>query len=164
MFKEDLIAELRGCVVVVGVGDLDRGDDGVGCSVAQMLKDMAVDYVVDSGNLPELDTWRIREMSPDTLIFVDAVDIKGSPGDIAILYSNDLRSFAFETHHAPLRLTMEYLERELGCRCLLLAVQPANIGLGVPMSDKVRTSAVNLANILAEVVTSYYVANKVEKR
>jgi len=143
-----LASKLSGNVVVVGVGDVGRGDDGAGPLVVRLLAEAGVECAIDSGASPELDTWKIRELEPDTVLFVDAVDFGGSPGDAALLDAADLRQSGFDTHRAPLRLTMEYLEQDLKCRCFLLAIQPKDVRRGAPMCDEVKQSASGLTDLL----------------
>jgi hydrogenase maturation protease len=100
---------MRGRVVVIGVGDSGRGDDAVGPLVAEMLAASGVGGVIDAGRSPEIETWRVRELAPETVLFVDAADLGAAPGDAAILEPADLRSTGFDTHRAPLKLTMDYL-------------------------------------------------------
>lgn len=149
---DDLADRLTGRVAVVGVGETTLGDDGVGPLIARLLADAGVRDVIDSGPSPELDTWRLREMNPDTVLFVDAVDFGGKPGDTALLQMDELRSSALDTHRAPLKLTMCYLARELGCQCYLLAVQPRAISQGATMCREVEDSAIGLAGILGGVM------------
>ena len=132
-------------MIVVGVGDERRGDDGAGPLIAGLVAEAGVWNVIDAGNCPEVETWRIREAAPDTVLFVDAVDFGGAPGDAALLEPNDLRSQGFDTHRAPLRLTMLYLESELGCKCALLAIQPRDVRDGAPMCEEVKSTCVRLA-------------------
>jgi len=136
--------------VIIGVGDLNHGDDAVGPMIALALLDADVPNVIESGQSPELDTWKIRELSPDTVLFVDAVDFGGSPGDAALLHADDLRSAGFDTHRAPLKLTMDYLEHELGCKCLVMAIQPKDVRQGAPMNDEVRSSCESIARMILE--------------
>ena len=139
-------------MAVVGVGDVRRGDDGAGPLVIELLADAGLECVIDSGAAPELDTWRLRELAPGTVLFVDAVDFGGAPGDAALLSPGDLRASGFDTHRAPLRLTMEYLERDLECNCFVLAIQPKDVRHGAPMCDEVKRSAENLAGVLRAVI------------
>lgn len=150
MLIEEIASKLAGKVIVVGVGDAKRGDDGAGPLVVRLLEDGGVECAIDSGASPELDTWRLRELTPDSILFVDAVDFGGAPGDAALLRSSDLRKTGFDTHRAPLKLTMEYLERELNCECFLLAIQPRDVKHGAAMCDEVRRSAANLAEVLRQ--------------
>jgi hydrogenase 3 maturation protease len=115
-----------------------------------MLADRGLEGVVDSGVAPELDTWRIRELRPDNVLFVDAVDFGGKPGEVTLLAPADLRKIGFDTHRAPLKLTMEYLERDLGCKCYVLAIQPRDVRQGAPMCSEVKRSAANLVEVLVE--------------
>lgn len=147
---EDLASRLRGRVVVAGVGRVGHGDDGAGSLVAEALRSAGVSAVVDCGPCPELETWRIRELAPTTVLFVDAVDFGGQPGDAALLSKDDLRDQGWDTHRAPLRLTMQYLEAELGVQCWVLAVQPKHVFINAPMSHEVRDAV----GLLADVLTS----------
>lgn len=139
---------------MVGVGDAAHGDDGAGPFVAKTLEQAGVPNVINSGAAPELDTWRIREIGPDSVLFVDAVDFGGKPGEVAFLKPSDLSSAGFDTHRAPLRFTMKYLEDDLGCCCLLLAIQPKDVRYGLPMCEEVRASALQIAEMLKTIVVS----------
>lgn len=148
MLRKELVSNLNGRVVVVGVGDIGRGDDGAGPLVACMLAEAGVKQVIDGGTSPEIHTWRLRELHPDCVLFVDAVDFRGNPGDVALLQPGQLRSTGFDTHRAPLKLTMEYLEQELRCKCYLLAIQPRDVRRIACMCDEVRHSAASVAKML----------------
>ncbi len=150
MLQKELASKLSGRLMVVGVGDSGRGDDGVGPLVAQMLTHRGLEDVIDSGAVPELDTWRLRERRPDKVLFVDAVDFGGRPGEVTLLAAADLRQTGYDTHRMPLKLTMEYLEQDLGCKCYVLAIQPKDVRQGAPMCSEVKSSATNSAEILVE--------------
>ena len=92
----------------------------------------------------------IEKIAPDTVLYVDAVDFGGRPGDAAVLTAEDLRSSGFDTHKAPLRLTMDFVQQDIGCATYLLAVQPECVRYQAPMSDGVTRSVRNLAQILIE--------------
>lgn len=134
----------------MGVGDSRRGDDGAGPAVAQLLSEADMAGVFDCGPSPELETWRVREYAPETIIFVDAVDFGGKPGEVTFLESGQLRSEGYETHHAPLRLTMQYLESELGAKCYLIGIQPADVRFGARMCDEVARTVDTVALMLRE--------------
>lgn len=146
--SDSLTSIFSGNVLIVGVGDREHGDDWAGSSVAELLEEAGVKNVIDSGTSPELDIWRFREAAPNTILFVDVVDFGGSPGDIALMEPDEMRNRGFDTHRAPIRLTMQYLESELGCRCLLLGIQPRDVRLGAAMCDDVRESVENLTTLI----------------
>ncbi|MGC8834808.1 MAG: hypothetical protein ACP5R4_12220, partial [Armatimonadota bacterium] len=76
----------------------------------------------------------------------------GKPGDVAVPDPNHLRERGIDTHRMPLRLTMQYLESELGAKSILLAVQPKSASIGSEMCSEVRSAAVGLANLLRQVL------------
>lgn len=154
MPRRELESRLRGRVVVVGVGDSRHGDDGVGPLVVEILESADFKGAIDSGASPELDTWKLREMKPDTVLFVDAADFGGEPGDVSILDTESLRTEGYDTHRTPLKLTMEYLEQELDCKCLLLAAQPKDVRQGAAMCEDVRRAAETVAHILNDLLSA----------
>ncbi len=151
---EALGLNLVGRVAVVGVGDSGHGDDGAGPMLARILAEAAIEHVIDGGSAPELETWRLRDIQPETVLFVDAVDFGAAPGDAALLVSEKLRSGGFDTHKAPLKLTMEYIHQEFAAACFLLAIQPRNVRPGASMCEEVRRTVENLARLLCEQLVS----------
>ena len=150
LLREELASKLVGRVVYVGVGNPRRGDDGAGTAIADLLAGAGVEGVIDSRSSPELDTWRIKELAPRTVLFLDAVDFGGAPGDVTLLTPAELGPGGFDTHKPALKLTMEYLELELNSKCYLLAIQPGHVRFGSPMSDEVRRSVENLGQLITE--------------
>ncbi len=159
---EDLASEVlqarADTVLVVGVGDEEHGDDGVGPLVVQLVeKAVGQDSsscafkTLDAGRAPELETWRIRELDPDLVLFIDAVDFGCAAGDVALLKPEQLRASGFDTHRAPLRLTMQYVESELGAKCRLIAIQPRDVRLGSEMCAEVRSAAESVASLIADI-------------
>lgn len=160
--KDELASRLSGIVLVIGVGADDHGDDGVGPFAARLLETAGFEHVIESGASPECDTWKIREIGPDTVLFVDAVDFGGKPGNLALLETGDLRSSGFDTHRAPLKMTMEYLERELSCNCFVLAVQPKDVRQGAAMCDEVISAAGYIEEMLIRLVPKGTAAGRIK--
>lgn len=149
---DELRSILSGRVVVVGVGDWRHGDDAAGPIIAARLEAADIAGVIDADNTPENETLRIRENAPDVVLFADAVDFGGRPGDVAVLRADDLRSSGFDTHRMPLKLTMRYLETELACKCFLLAIQPQSTAFGASMCEDVKRSVENLSELLLQLL------------
>ena len=142
------MSKLRGRVALVGVGDARHGDDGAGPMIAGLLSKGGLAGVFDVGPTPEVETWRIREFAPETVLFIDAVDFGGRPGDVAFLEVDQLRISGFDTHRAPLSLTMRYLASELGAKCYVLGIQPKDVRLGASMCEEVESSVSSLARVI----------------
>src|SRR3989338_5670257 len=106
----DLKDILKGKVVMLCVGNVERGDDGLGPYLARMIKGKAPYEVIDAGAAPENWTGVVTRLKPDTIIMVDAVYFEGEPGDMRIFSGEDLRSGKISTHDVSLKLLIEYLK------------------------------------------------------
>ena len=137
----DLLAEvLRGKVVIVGVGNSLRGDDGLGPLLVGRLAKSCRQPCIDAGDALERHLGRIVREKPDTVLIVDAAHLGCAPGDHALLSLGELEGAGFSTHHLPLKMQLEELARNVGCRVCLLAVQPRSLELGKKVCGEVRRS------------------------
>ena len=154
----ELSPRLGGSVVVMGVGNPDRGDDGAGLLVAERLAEALRGgalpdgrrvTVLMAGEVPESYLGPAAQARPDTVLLVDAADLGAEPGSAAVLEPEELREGAVFTHRTPLALLSKFLRRETGADVLLLAVQPRSVEWGDAMSPEVEEAAAHLADILA---------------
>jgi len=153
-----LRARLGRSVVVMGIGNPERSDDGAGLLVAGLLADAAPRDALPDGRrvtvllaeeVPESWLGPASAARPDTVLMVDAADLGAAPGSAALLEPEDLREGAAFTHRTPLALLSTFLRRETGADVLLLAIQPRSMEWGGPMSREVEESARHLGDILA---------------
>ena len=152
--KEQIAARLHGRVVVLGIGNPERGDDGAGSVVAQRIQGGAGFRVFDAQDVPENYLGPIVAARPDTVILIDAVDLGAAPGSVSILTKDHLAGYWPSTHRIPLSLVMNYLERETGADVFLVGVQPAQLEFGQPMSETVRRTATDLAAVIEDIMAS----------
>ena len=130
---EHLRARLGRTVAVVGTGNPMRGDDAVGSCLAQRLMEAKTRAcIVDAQEVPESYLGRIVATRPDTVVFIDAVDMGARPGDAAIIESDQIERYAPTTHRMPLGLVMDYLRRETGADTFLIGIQPSQTGFRLP--------------------------------
>jgi len=147
-----LRSSLRGRVVVVGIGNSGRGDDGAGPRVARMLArclpavpsegdaDRIVAAIV-AETTPEAEVDRIAALRPKTVLLVDAVDFGAAAGAVDLFDEADLpRSTGWSVHRPPLGMLMQYLSLRSGARTLLLGIQAGNVDWGAPMSTPVKAA------------------------
>ena len=127
-------------VVVVGVGNRDRGDDGAGCAVAEGLAEGGRVVAFDCGNAPENYLSRIAEAAPNDVVFVDAADVGDRPGAVRLLHGDHLQSQSLSTHAAGLATLADFLTRECGATCWLLAIQPGELGPSRHLSPAVQAA------------------------
>ncbi|MEW8977144.1 MAG: hydrogenase maturation protease [Symbiobacterium sp.] len=152
---------LRGRVVVVGVGNPGRGDDGAGPRVARMLArhlppapplEAGGDRIVAAiaaETTPEAEVGRIAGLRPDVVLLVDAVDFGAPPGSSCLFDEEDLVARSgWSSHRPPMTLLMQYLAARTGARVLLLGIQPADVGWSARMTEPVRAATSAVARCL----------------
>lgn len=141
-------------LLVIGVGNADRGDDGVGLTVARRLMIRrpggvrVVEYTGDSMSL--LDCLS----SAESAYVVDACMTGGPPGTISRfdVAAAALPHVAFEcsTHGMGLAHAVE-LARALGRlprRCVVYAIDGRRFEIGAALSPEVATAAERVADLI----------------
>ncbi len=138
---------LKGKIVIVGIGNTLRGDDGAGPELIKSLKFKVKSLernsqlcLIDVGAVPENFLQKIVGHKPDVILLVDAVNLGKPAGSVEIIEAENLKEESFSTHNASLKLTIEYLKKETKANIFLLGIQPKNIGFGKRMSPEVKKS------------------------
>jgi len=137
-----------GRVVVLGVGNPDKGDDGAGPAVAAGLLARSAGQrgagrpkphlIIDGRETPESRTGEIRKFGPDLTIIVDAT-IGGHPaGTVFIVEKEEIADEGVSTHTISLRYLVRYLEESIGSKVLVLGIEPSSLELGSLISIEVR--------------------------
>ena len=150
--REDLSAILKGKVVLVGIGNPLRGDDGFGPAFVQALDGQVRAVCIDTGTVPESYAGKIIKQNPDTILFVDAADLGLAPGVSEILGKKDILKTGFTTHDLSPALLIEYLESQISAEIYLLGVQPKVTVFGSEMSPEVFQTLQELATMIKEVL------------
>ena len=136
-----LESHLKNKVVILGIGNTLRSDDGVGSILANRIKGKVTFEVIDSGTSPENYLEKIVQTKPDTVVIIDAVDFGGSPGEFKVLDAQDLKTVnLFSTHNASITLLINYLQSNLKVDIIILIIQPKSVVLGDKLSPEVARS------------------------
>ncbi|MFH0731597.1 MAG: hydrogenase maturation peptidase HycI [Candidatus Omnitrophota bacterium] len=131
---------LKGKVVIVGVGNVLKGDDSFGPVFVGKIKNKTDAVCIDAGTAPENYTGKITKERPDTILIIDVVHLDKKPGEWEILKKEDIIKSGFTTHDISPNMFIEYLEKETGADIYLLGVQPKNLGFGDRMSKDVKNT------------------------
>ena len=150
--KEKLAARLHGSVIMMGIGNPDRGDDAAGSLTVRRMRGKPGLCAIDAQEIPENYLGQVVAERPDTIALIDAVDLGTAPGSMAIIEKHQLAEYWPSTHRVPLCLVMNYLERETRADVFLLAIQPRRIEFGMPVSDEVEAAVSRLVSILNELL------------
>ncbi len=143
-------------VVVLGVGSELRADDAAGLRVAAALGRDPIPgvHALEAGPAPENCTAEIRRLHPSHLIIVDCAQMGEPPGTIRLVPPEDIAGVSFGTHGLPLSVLAEYIRVEVGCRVLILGIQPRSIEVGETLSPEVASAVSGAVLILRDCLAS----------
>jgi hydrogenase 3 maturation protease len=152
-FISDIRKRVRGKPAVVGIGNIMRGDDGLGPKLIELLKTSrkAPQALFDCGTAPENYIFPILASGADTVIFVDACDFHSFPGDIRIFDLDEISDVSFSTHSPSPRLFTDLLKTgKENINMFIVSVQPKTVKLGASLSPEVTSALGLLADMLVK--------------
>lgn len=137
ILKDRLTCQLMGKVVYMGIGNILRGDDGIGPELVARLSENGL-CTVDAGTVPENFIGPVARHNPDTVVIIDAVHLDREPGTVELLDKSEIMgNRGFTTHSLSPVLVMERLEEATGAGVLMLAIQPGTIEFGAVLTPAV---------------------------
>lgn len=141
-----------GAVYVIGLGNADRADDGAGVLVAEALKTRHPDRAFSEHDGAEGVVLDIAEREGDaTVIFVDAANMDGAPGDVRVVEHDDLRETEVTTHRVAVALMASLLERA-GKKSAVVCIKPQTVEFRGRLSEPVRESVELVTRVLGEMI------------
>ena len=130
--RQQLGELLQGRVCLMGLGNVDCGDDGFGIRLAEELREAGVPDVIIAGTTPEQYVGRIANQGFDRLVFLDAVEFGAPPGSVALLNAREIcaRYPQISTHKISLGVLAKWVRASSRTKVWLLGVQPQSIKPG----------------------------------
>ncbi len=150
---ESLQNRLKGKVLILGVGNPLRGDDGAGPYLIERLRGCIPAMLLNCEDVPENFLGQIAEHQPTSLLLVDAIDFGMPPGATALLEGDELQGVSLSTHHSSLQLFMKCLKAETGGQVFVLGIQPGSTEFGNEMSPEVKETVDLLRLIIIEALS-----------
>lgn len=154
MDLKEFLESLTGKIVIVAIGNPLKGDDGIGSYIAKEIKDKINAVVIDCEVMAERYLGEIIKNKPDTVIFIDALELHSEPGSIVFLRQEDLNRIETFTHKTALNLYVNYIKKNINSRILIVGIQPEDTNFGVPLSKKVLESAEIIKQLLKSCLNS----------
>jgi len=150
--SSDIKERLKGIVTIIGIGNIMRGDDGFGPKVIESLKKKTTKAsLFDCGTVPENYIFPILTTSCDTIILVDAADLKTEPGSLKVLSLGELSGAGLSTHNSSIRLFTDLLMTgKENLNIFAVTVQPKTIAFGESLSAEVVESVEKVTDIFVE--------------
>jgi hydrogenase maturation protease len=148
------MASARRRCIVLGIGNPDRGDDGVGPEIARLLRRILpreIDVIEHSGEATDL---LVRMEGALVAFLVDACVSESSPGTVwrfdAGAAPLPQGAFGVSTHGFGLAEAIELaraLDR-LPSRCIVYAIEGGSFEFGAPLSPQVVGAVADVARRL----------------
>ena len=158
----DLQTQLRefllGRVCVVGVGNVELGDDGFGVRLAEELGDSRFTnqnrHAVIAAPAAERYLETLSGGRFDSVLFLDAVEFGAEPGAVVLLNASEMaaRFPQVSTHKLSLGLLARMIEAGGLTKARLLGVQPGSLHSGVGLSSAVQRTLAVLRRLFREVL------------
>jgi hydrogenase maturation protease HycI len=141
-------------VAILGIGNELRGDDAAGIAVVRAMAPAAHErlLIVEGGPAPENQTGRLRFFQPDLVVLVDAAELGEDPGTVRWLEWQEAVGLSASTHTTPPSMLALFLVESLGCKVVLVGIQPQDIGFDTPLTAPV---AAAVSRVVAELISLY---------
>ncbi len=143
---------IKGKTILVGVGNILRGDDGLGPELIGKLKDIENKNIVciNTGSSPESFTGKIIKEKPDTILIVDALHLGKAAGTYQLLKADEIAKVGFTTHDISPGMFIDYIKSQIKANIYFLAVQPQDVSFGEGLSLPVKNTLAKIKNWLKE--------------
>lgn len=131
--------------VIFGIGNVLKGDDGVGPYIIAETRNLKPEtrniQLIDGGTVPENYIQKIIDSRPDKIIIIDAIDFGGKPGDIKWFTEINSANISISTHNLPPEVFIDFIKQQTNAEIKIIAIQPKELKLNAPMSEEVKNSA-----------------------
>lgn len=136
-------------IVFVGLGNKARGDDVAGLLFTDILKSKSAfqnSKFVFAGKNPENHLQEIINYNPDAVVFIDAANWGGTPGEIMFLNSDNISNYDFSTHAFSIKLIEKFILLNRKMDFHYIGIQTKSNQLGKDISEEVRKSIIEFFN------------------
>jgi hydrogenase maturation protease len=133
-WRARLVREIRPAmkISILGAGNAQRGDDAAGLEAVEILTDRLARspdtgrpiQILKTFEAPENYTGAVRSFGPDLVILVDAAAAGTPPGTIFVVDPASIGADDISTHRIPLSAFVRFLEEDIGCRVLVIGIEP----------------------------------------
>ena len=157
-FESQLKNFLSDCekLIVLGVGNELKSDDGVGPFIIKKLKEDNIEnknlLFIDGKTVPENFTGKIRKEKPTHLIIVDACLMDLQPGDMQIVNKYEFANIGISTHSMSLSFFVRYLEKDTDFGIIFVGIEPETMDWGERPTPKVENAANEFIEILKGII------------
>ena len=139
----------EGDLMLIGIGNPLRGDDGVGVEIVrilmQSLRNEKVKVLIVEDRV-DLIPRMLRDVNPRLILIFDAADFGGRPGEVRIMSPDEASGRTISTHDMPLNLMLRLADKDAPTYVLGIQVETLEFGRGI--SPAVKAAADEVASFL----------------
>ena len=143
-------------LIVLGVGNDLKCDDGVGPFIIKRLKEEDIEdenlIFINAETVPENFTGKLRKENPTNIIIVDAGLMNGNLGDTQIVDKDDFSNIGISTHSMSLSYFVKYLEKDNDFKIIFVGIEPESLDYGENLTENVEKTAFDFINILKGII------------
>jgi hydrogenase 3 maturation protease len=157
-FESQLDNFLSDCekLIVLGVGNELKSDDGVGPFIIKKLKGENIEneslMFIDAMTVPENFTGKIRKENPTHMIIVDACLMDLKPGDMRIVSKDEFANIGISTHSMSLSFFVRFLEKDTDIKIIFVGIEPETMDWGAKPTANVEKSANEFIDALKGII------------
>jgi hydrogenase 3 maturation protease len=138
--------------VIMGIGNILKGDDAAGSLVCERLKNENISAdVIDAATVPENYIQTVIKKAPHNLIVIDAISSDAAPGTIKVFQTEQLDSLIISTHTLSPRIFIDMIRQSIELDVIFIGIQPEQTRLGSPVSKQVSQAIEELSQILLKI-------------
>ncbi|MCD6412584.1 MAG: hydrogenase maturation protease [Elusimicrobia bacterium] len=144
-WREKLKKIINENFLVVGVGNEIRGDDAIGCFIAEEGRKKFPENFINAGVALENHLFKILEKPQKLVFIVDAV----SGREISVCGLNELRTQGISTHSLNLG-EMKFFFDEAGKKCVFVGIPAEKNSINEGISDRIKRAGREIADFFCE--------------
>lgn len=156
--SNNLTSFLKGVqrLVVIGMGNELRADDGVGLEVVRGLKPYVNDKltVFEGHMMPESFIGLTCAIKPTHLLIVDAAELHEKLGEWRLLAPTEIDDGLFTTHSIPATEVTKEVHRRCGTKIAFLGIQPKNREIELQISKECCRAVHEIVTLINQAVQS----------
>ena len=138
--------------LILTIGNTLKGDDAAGPAIAEKLKPVIPNHIIDAGTVPENYIQPIINKNPRILLIIDAINFDAEPGTMKIFPPDKIKSMAVSTHAPSPQLFLDVIKSSISPQIYFLAIQPEQTELGAPLSGPIQQAIDSVIKIIAEIL------------
>ncbi|CAK0752028.1 hydrogenase 3 maturation protease [Gammaproteobacteria bacterium] len=136
---------------VITVGNFFRSDDGVGPFIARNGNPPQPGFfIIDAREHPEAIIDHVIAIQPRRIIFIDAADFSGTPGDCRWIAVDAVPQHTLTTHIFPLPAIAAILNHDTNAEVIFLGIQVMDVRYGESLSVPVEQTGMEFIALLTQ--------------